>query len=578
MSRSAIESASDRWANLHPLLRLLILAVAVAVLWLLAAKPVYRVFKAWRVAQNLAAARQAIVEVRMEEARDLSMSVLRAGGPCIDAFRILEKSTAALRDPRHEEIARALMSQPQSSDEDRLTGLRGIAPNVPLGLLGQAWSQLPNSCQLDPRFATVFADRLLAEGRLSEASAVLLAVPAAARTAAVDQCLIRVLIGSSKRDGYDEAQRLIAGKLPDAGAEVAAWLDLLDAIPVMSLQENLLGPVREVLENPACGDPVRLALTLARLDYAAHFPRRAALLEEVVGRWKDCDPAAVARFLGDLGLYQLLLETFPAERVEVVPELFPCLLDAMERSGAWEQVIPLLDAHGERLAKFEDSAHRAVVAAKTNDSSARAQQWNAAMAEAKSSPLPAACLTLWRIAREAGMQGEAAEAMVEAIRQGRGPLPLYADLKPLLGMLAEQGRENTLLEICAIYLSFESGNPVLLTQYAYLACLSNVVEPQTILKAMETLAIGFPKELPIQCVLATAYLCAGQHAKAAETLQRLELDPAKLAPGYRAAFLTTQVLNRRIAKDDARVTDFPWKSLQPSERKKFSELIRTAEP
>jgi hypothetical protein len=94
---------------------------------------------------------------------------------------------------------------------------------------------------------------------------------------------------------------------------------------------------------------------------------------------------------------------------------------------------------------------------------------------------------------------------------------------------------------------------------------------------MEHLAIGFPKEVPIQCVLATAYLCAGQASRAAETLDRLELDPEQLSPGYRAAFLTTQVLNHRMAKDDPRITGLPWKSLLPSERKKFNDLIRAEE-
>ena len=171
---------------------------------------------------------------------------------------------------------------------------------------------------------------------------------------------------------------------------------------------------------------------------------------------------------------------------------------------------------------------------------------------------------------------KADQAMLEAIRLGRGALPLYADLKPLLNSLVRQGRESTLLEICTIYLSFEPGNPVLLTQYIYLACLNNRVEIQTILKAMESLAKGYAKEMPVQMVLAMAYLCDGQHAKAAETLDRLELDPSKLAPGYRAVFLATQVLNGRMAKDDPLITEFPAKSMLPSERRKFREFVRAA--
>ena len=578
MIRNLINAVWDRWANLHPFVRFLIFAGVVAALGFFALKPAYRVFRSWRLERNLVAARKAVDEVRMDEARDLSLTVLRAGDPRIEAFRILEKSTASLRDPRHGDIARALMAHPEGSADDRYNGFLGIAGEAPLGLAGQAWTMLPAESRRESRFACLFADRLIAEKRYSEAASVLLEVPAAARGEAVDTRLIRVLIGSGKKQGYDEAQRLIAAAFPAAGKDPGAWLDLLEEIPAVSLQGTTLGPVRGVLEKLPPGESARPALMLVRLDYAANYAGRAAILESAITRWKDRDPIALADFLGDLGLYQLLLETFPAGRVDAHPGLFVPLLKAMEQTGAWEQFVALLDAHGRVMPKFEELAHRAVAAAKSGNTPALAQLWGTAMGEAKSSPLSTAYLTLHRIARDAGMAEQADLAMVEAIRLGRGPLPLYADLKPLLNSLSQQGRENILMEICAIYLTFESGNPVLLTQYAYLACLNNLADAGMIIKAMEPLAKAFPKEMPIQSVLATAYLCAGQPAKAAETLDPLNLDPAKLAPGYRAAFLTTQVLNRRMAKDDPQITGFPWKSLQASERKKFGDLIRLAEP
>lgn len=578
MIRNLINSVWDRWANFHPFLRFLVLTAMVAALGVFALKPAYRVFKSWRLDRNLVAARKAVADVRMDEARDLSLTVLRAGDPRIEAFRILEKSTASLRDPRHSDIARALMAHPQGSEEDRYNGFRGISAEAPLGLAGQAWTMLPAQTRQEPRFASLFADRLIAEKHFSEAASVLLEVPAAARAGAVDRRLIRVLIGSGKKQGCDEAQRLIAGAFPDGGQDTGDWFDLLEAIPAVSLQGQMLVPVRKLLEKPAAGDSARSALMLARLDYAANYSGRAAILESAIARWKDREPELVAKFLGDLGLYQLLLETFPGEQVADHPGLFVPLLKAMEQTGAWEQAIALLDAHGSVMSKFEELAHRALAAAKSGDLPGLAQHWTAAMSEAKSSQLSTAYLTLHRIAGDAGMSEQAELAMVEAIRLGLGPLPLYADLKPMLNSLAQQGRENVLIEICAIYLSFEEHNPVLLTQYSYLACLNNVADTPKIIKAMEPLAKAFPKELPIQCVLATAYLCDGQPAKAAETLDPLKLDPEKLFPGYRAAFLTTQVLNHRMAKDDPRITQFPWKSLQSSERKKFSELIRAVEP
>jgi len=571
------EPLSDRWANLHALVRFLILTAAAALVAWLVMKPVYQAFKAWRVARNLVAARQAVAEERMDDARDFSLTVLRAGDPCVEAYRILEKATAALRDPNHGEISRALLAHVQSSDADRLKCFRSLATDVATGLLGQTWTTLPAECQLDPRFATAFADRLLAEHLLKEASSVLLAVPAAARNSAVELRLIRILIDSGKGEGYGEAQQLIAAKMPAAGEDLDEWLDLLEEIPPLRLRADLLDPVRKVLQHPPDGSEGRMALMLARINYAADFSRCAAILEAAISNWQDRDPKSLADFLAKLGLYQRLQDTFPTACLETHPELFPRLLEASEKTGAWEHAVSLLDKHGKWLPKFEELAHRALAAAGTHDHAAHFAAWSAAMADAKACPLPTALLTLHRIASDGGLADEAEQALVAAIRYGRGPLPLYAQLKPLLNSLVRQGRDWSLLETCASYLAFEPGNPVLLTQFVYLACLNDVSDPKSLLKAMELLAAGYPKELPIQCVLATAYLCNGQPDKAAATFDRLELDSAQLAPGSRAAFLTTQLLAHRITKDDPRIADFPWKSLQPCERKKFGRLV-SAEP
>jgi len=528
--------------------------------------------------RNLRAARTAVTEQSMHEARDRSLAALRSDDNCLEAFRILEKATASLRDPWHSEIARALLSHPESSDADRLVAFRAITPEVPLGLLKQAWSNLPAACRQDLRFVTAFADRLISEDCCKEATLVLLALPQATRTPAVSRRLIRILILSGKPTGYDEAQRLIAGEFPTVGEELPEWLDLLEEIPVMNLQPDLLEPALQMLAKPACGEMARAALMLVRVDYASHFSRRAEIIRDAIGRWKVPAPEALARFLGDLGLYQLLLDTLPNERVKGHPGLLARLLEAIAHCEAWERAIPLLDECGDLLPKFEQLAHRAVAAAKTGDAAASVRAWSDARGEAKISPLPDAFLTLHRIMRDASMGKEAEQAMVEAIRRGRGPLPLYASLKPLLNSLAQQGHDKTLLEICAIYLPFESANPVLITQLAYLASLDQTIEPKVILAAMEHLAKGFPKEVPIQCVLATAYLCDGQFAMAAETLDRMELDPDKLCAGYRATYLATQVLTYRIDVDDPRITQFPWKSLLPSESRRFSSLIRVTEP
>jgi hypothetical protein len=154
MIRSGIACCLDRWADVRPFVRFLVLTAAVAVIGFCVVKPGYRIFKGWRLEQNLSAARKALGAARMDEARDLSLTVLRAGDPGIEAFRILEKSTASLRNPRHGDVARALITHPEGTAEDRLNGFLGIARVVALGVVGQTWATLPEECQQDPRFAT----------------------------------------------------------------------------------------------------------------------------------------------------------------------------------------------------------------------------------------------------------------------------------------------------------------------------------------------------------------------------------------------------------------------------------------
>lgn len=604
MTSTWLNAARKRWANWHPLRRLLLVAVLLAAGVLFGVKPAYQVFEDWRVEQDLAAAKVAMAAGRMSEARDLSLSVLQAGNPRIDALQILEKAMAALGDPKHVEIARALMSHPESSDEDRLNGFRKVALEAPMGIVGQAWTALPERCQQRPEFAVPYAERLLAAQRAGEADGVLLAVPETARNEAVELGLIRVMLGRGQPDGCEEAQRRIAAKWPTTGTGLTAWLELLEEIPVQSLQAKPLAPVRKFLAAAAAAEPARheLALALARLDYVTNPSGRAEMIEKTLVRWQTSAPVAVARLLRDVGLPERLLATFPVAEVSAQPALLPYVLEALEQTGEWPKVKFLLEPFAfqstrkpgdktgtpspekpspEGAASMEICemlAHLALAAGKTGDTTTMAEQWEAAMAEAKFSTAPDAFLKISRIAQDGEMEDEATGATLEAVLQGHGPLPLFSEIKPLVEWLIKRGRESSLLQVCAIYLQFEPDNPALLTQYHYLACLSDQAEPAKQLKAIQPLAAAYPKDVPIQCVLATAYLCNGDGAAAAAVLDRLTVDVEQLAPGFRATFLATQVLNDRMDRRDPRLTGFPWKALLPPERKRFGEWLKMAPP
>jgi hypothetical protein len=480
-----------------------------------------------------------------------------------------------LRDPQLVEVARLLLSHPDGSDEDRLIGFRAIAAEAPTGLVGQTWGELPARCQQDPRFLTILAKRSIAERRLDELKPVLQALPESARTLAIERCEIEILIARGKLADAVQAQQRISRMMASGGAGLAEALDLLEKIPVLNLRANALIPARRVLESATAGDPARKSMMLARLDYATDFSRRTAILDAAVERWADRAPIAVARFLLDVGLFQRLLANWPLDQVGEIPGLLPLLLKAALRSGSWAHLGALIDAHGQQLPKFVESAYRAVLAAKKGDAEMQQRAWNEALLEANQSNPTPAFLKLNRLAKEADMPGEAEKAMLAAIRTGRGPLPLFADQRPLLESLARQGRDRTVLEVCAIYLLFEYGNPVLLTQFAYLACLSELAAPKLIIEAMQALAKDYPAELHLQLVIATALLVDGQATQAWKILEPLELDSTKLPVGFRAMILAARVQNGFLAANDPQITDFPWQILQPAERSQFGKWIRT---
>jgi hypothetical protein len=252
------------------------------------------------------------------------------------------------------------------------------------------------------------------------------------------------------------------------------------------------------------------------------------------------------------------------------------LIDVYKHNSSWDKLNLLLDSKRLNTSKLEVLAYRAFSASYKGDAGSAVQNWSFALSEAQSSPLSAPYLMLHKMATAWGMKEYAEQSLIEAIRDGKGPLPLYSDLNALLNLLVSQGREKLILEICAIYLSFEPSNVVLLTQYSYLACLNNLADPEVVLKAIEPVATAFPNELPLQCVLASIYLAANQYAKAAAVIDRLKIEPDKLNPGYKAIYLETQVLNQRLKKSDPKVVKFSLDPLLPSEKKIFTRLISLA--
>lgn len=155
-----------------------------------------------------------------------------------------------------------------------------------------------------------------------------------------------------------------------------------------------------------------------------------------------------------MGLHEFLLDGVAAGKLSANEGVFPYLLEAMSRTGSWGYFKKLAADLGGGTGKAELLGYHAISAAELGESGGGSKAWTLALKEAKASQTADTLLRLHQIAMDTGKQDFAEKALIEAIRIGRGPLPLYTELRPLLVSLRQDERENTLLEICAIYLSF----------------------------------------------------------------------------------------------------------------------------
>lgn len=565
------------WANTHPFLRFVVVVLVLSAVFLVIWIPGCRLTKDAVAKKNVAAADKALKEGEMMAARDFSLSAIQSGETSIKAYRILQESMSALRDPRHAGVARVMILRPEATEEDRLRAFTAIAPEMPMGLLGASWLMMPEECRRDVRFVAHFADRLIDEKLYTKASSVLQGVPESQRTDAIQQRLIRLMIRTGEPAMLNEAQRWLSSKWPDRSDELDGWLELVEQIPIANLSPHLLDSVRWKLEAPEFEGLARHRLVLARIRFVADFPNREEVIRQAVASWKDAAPEWVAKLLVDTHNDRLLIQMFTPEFITAHPKLFPLLLDALGRSGNPELIKAMLESQVDLLPKYESLGRLAVLSAKQEDESARLEYWKAALNDAKFSVNTDSLLVLHRLAEDAGMMPEAEESMVEAIFRGRGPLPFFEQIHWLIDSLARKGLEELILRILTTYLWFEPGDHNLVSGYIYLACLNDLADPQVLLRAVSLLAPAFPEERNIQFTHAVAYLNSGQTSAAAEVLNRMELDPNMLPPGQRAILFTARVLNREMSPKDPLIVDFPWKSVLPSERKKCIAWMKEAE-
>jgi hypothetical protein len=176
--------------------------------------------------------------------------------------------------------------------------------------------------------------------------------------------------------------------------------------------------------------------------------------------------------------------------------------------------------------------------------------------------------------RRAGLEEHAREAMAEAVRLGRGRLPLFQQVEYLLPWLREKRRGFLLLECCATFARLEPGNLPVQIEYAYLGCVSGKFKPAETVDYFRKLREEHPGQAGVALGLATALLLDGQ---ADDALAALDAAPPTegAEPDIRESAVRAVALAVIGKEAEARrlLDQLDWQKLLQEERETFNKLL-----
>jgi hypothetical protein len=557
------------WANLHPLLRFFLgIILLISLIWGVG-KPLYRGAKSLWYGHQLVKAEKAAEAGDMQQAKDLSQTVLRAKDErVIEALRVLERSMSALSDPNRIQIANALMFHPKGGQTDKLRGFLLNVDGSALGWLGQIWAHMDKENQTDRRFAIPFAERLLANKKLKEVLAVIQALDGWDKDWQTQSIILRTLIADDQLGSITQAQQKLEEWWPEGQHESA--LDIWESIPILKLNVELMPKSIERL-NP---DVARDALMLSRLKYVSDKWTRLEVVDQAIMQWRELAPKNLAQFLYDSGMNYRLFSTFPPEMSKKHKGMIRLQLQACAKENEWSKALLYLTAAEAEMEKIIFWGWKAAIADQVNHKDDLEIALSTINTEALISSDVNIYLKLSKLMGQAGLPDRVNQYMLEAIKTGKGALPLFSDITGLVQSVYEQGLEKSILEVISTYLIFEPSNPLLVTHYCYLSCVAGTCDPGVLLEAMKPLASAFSGTPQIHAVVTAIHLAARDYSAAKMQAELVKDDRLmSLAPGHRAAVAVARLKAGVIKPDAALIQDLPWSKIMAVESRFYRNLL-----
>jgi hypothetical protein len=570
---SLIDRCRDRWADLHPFWRILLVAVLLAALALAAGRPALEGYLELRTGRRLAAAQEALGRRLHFKAFDLSLQVLRSDSSRQEAIPVLLRSADALGDPRRSEVAHALLAGKDFTPDDRAFAWQVVCRSSPAWFVMVSWSQLPESDKSSPVFVAALVDRMLRED-LSGDAARLLQEQKQPLPDELEVRLMCLLVAKGTDEALHQFQKSLIARLAGHPEDAEPWFALLDELPQASLLPGTFAALAAWQESRGTPDTPAV-LRLARCEMAAHPTRAEEIFAATLARLRDAEPLACARWcfkIRRIDEAAALLATLPADQAAAAFELRQLICEQTGQLANWAALLANPPPDTDLVRTWCERAH---LASLMKDEKTQAAAENRALRLAGESSTDDALIRLARHAESRKLNSFSQRVWVEAVRKRSGPLPLSDRIKPVIQSLAAARKETELLGVLTTYSFIEPANPVVLVQHGYLSCLSGHTTPANLKLELAPIHERLPASLPVRCVLALAYLLENQPAEAMALTDDSKINWFAATPAYRAIRGITLTANGRNEEAAVLLKDFPWDELLPSEKRILRGLAET---
>jgi hypothetical protein len=456
------------------------------------ARPAYQAFREWRTEMIARDAAKALAAGDFAEAKRLAKTVLVTKRERHDMLTILLRSMEELKDPGAVDISRMLMVHPEATEEDRIRGFEDTCASMPIASVTSTWMALGEKKAFSPTYLLPFATRWFDQGLNDADGPLLMNRTDLALEPELHLQAVRGLMKSTSDPSLSNAQSHIAGLMAVGGDTALPAFRLLAGVPLEEFRDDAFPDLESWIQTQpeATTDDQLLALIQRRYRSPDQLND---LAKQAIARFAAKDPAAVGRWLNQIGLAEQTLTLLPEEQAAADVGPFLARADALIALERWPDASKWLASPHQKAEKIEIQSRRMICDGKAGNGTRRSKAWADALLEVGGTgPNPDALLEFSRRMQEAGLKELAAEAMVAAVRTGRGRLPFWHQVRDLLPWLRARQQGQAIAEVCSVMAKLQPSNPEVFIEALDMDCILGKSKAATLLKQIDQLEKQHP--------------------------------------------------------------------------------------